>query len=592
MRATTRAELRLHLLRWRVTWDRRDIDYRPLRIENRKFVSARHAAARILDGSVVFSSGMAANMRCSIFFWAIREVFEKTGHPRNLTWITVGAQGGRGRIPGTLEELARPGLITRFVGGHLETVKALLRLGDEGKVELHGMPQGVQAFLLEAQAAGERFVETETGVGTVLDPRTGRGSYVGGAPMTENFATAVPGRLRYHLPPIDVSIFVAPYADEEGNLYMRHASTLTESREASLAARRNGGTVIASVSRIVRKRESEIYLPADQVDFIVVNPRSEQTGSVPQRRYWKMFTQEHRVDTHDAVERLKFVNNVLKITPVRTPVEMATARLAAARFTRIVRKGALVNIGVGLGEEVCRLVYEGGLHGDVTFFTETGVLGGLPAPGIFFGAAVNPEKMMSSARIFRLAHEKLDATVLGILEVDAEGNVNVSRRGPRMLDYVGTGGLPDLAAAARNVLFVGSWMAGAEMEIEAGRIRILEPGAHKFVPRVAEVTFSGPQALAAGKNVYYATSVGLFRLTPAGMMLVEVMPGIDVRRDILDACPMRVVLPAGGQVPEVPRAIVTGEGFRLGWPDTGSGEGLEARTAPTPAAEGRLRTGT
>jgi propionate CoA-transferase len=254
---------------------------------------------------------------------------------------------------------------------------------------------------------------------------------------------------------------------------------------------------------------------------------------------------------------------VLKITPVRTPVELAVARLAASRFTRVVRKGALVNIGVGLGEEVCRLVYEGGLHEEVTFFTETGVLGGLPAPGIFFGTAINPRELMTSAQIFHRAYETLDATVLGFLEVDSEGSVNVSRRGPRMMDAVGTGGLPDLAAAAGNILFVGSWMANARMEIEDGRIRIARPGSMKFVEKVSEITFSGPQALAAGKDVYYATSVGLFQLTPQGMMLREVMPGIDIRRDILDACPMKIVLPESGDVPRVPAEIVTGQGFRL-----------------------------
>jgi propionate CoA-transferase len=563
MNVTEKAGLLLHLLRWRLTWDKRDIDYRPGGLANPKFVSARQAAGKIRDGSVVFSSGMAANMRPSIFFWAVREVFEKTGHPRDLTWIIVGAQGGRGRIPGTIEELAFSGLITRFIAGHLETQKALLRLADQGKVEMHCLPQGIQTFLLEAQTRGEPFVTSRTGVGTFLDPATGPGSYVGGSPLTEPLVETDPAGLRYRMPGIDCSLFVAPCADEDGNLYMRHACMHTETRESSLAARRNGGLVIASVAEIVPRKEEEIYLAADQVDFIVVNPRSEQTGSVPQRRYWKMFTTEHRVDTHDSVERLKFVNRVLKITPVRTPVELAVARLAASLFTRVVRKGALVNIGVGLGEEVCRLVYEGGLHEEVTFFTETGVLGGLPAPGIFFGTAINPRELMTSAQIFHRAYEKLDATVLGFLEVDSEGSVNVSRRGPGMMDVVGTGGLPDLAAAARSILFVGSWMANAHMEIADGKIRIARPGSVKFMEKVSEITFSGPQALAAGKNVYYATSVGLFQLTPQGMMLREVMPGIDIRRDILDACPMRIVLPESGDVPRVPAEIVTGHGFRL-----------------------------
>ncbi len=512
---------------------------------------------------------MAANARCSIFFWALQDLYEKTGKPGNLTWIIVGAQGGRGRVPGTLEELNKPGLITRFIAGHLETVKTLLANGDKGITEIHTLPQGVQAFLLEAQAAGKKSILTETGLGTFLDPSIGDGSYVGGAPMTENFVKTHGDQLKYHMPDIDYALFVAPYADKEGNIYMRHAATKTESYESSLAARKNGGIVIASVGDIIPKSESEIYLRADQVDYIVVNPRSEQTASVAQRQYWPMFTVEHKdeIDVHESVEKLKFANNVLKITPVRNPVEMAVARLAAARFTESVTKGALVNVGVGLGEEVSRMLYEGGLHEDITLFTETGVVGGLPTPGVFFGAAVRPEKMITSAQVFHMAYEKLDATLLGILEVDSQGSVNVSNRGPRILDYVGPGGLPDLVAAARNIFFVGSWMNRAKMELSGGKIKIVSPGQHKFKDSIREITFSGPQALAKGKNVFYATSVGLFKLTERGMMLMEVMPGIDIQNDIIGSCPMEIVLPKGGEVPVVPGDIVTGEGFKLALPE-------------------------
>jgi acyl CoA:acetate/3-ketoacid CoA transferase len=49
------------------------------------------------------------------------------------------------------------------------------------------------------------------------------------------------------------------------------------------------------------------------------------------------------------------------------------------------------------------------------------------------------------------------------------------------------------------------------------------------------------------------------------MELVEVMPGIDPVRDVVDGNPMRVVLPDGGPR-VVDRDVVTGEGFRLAWP--------------------------
>ena len=564
MNILTKAELLLHILRWRLNWSKHDSNYKPDWLTNPKFMSAAEAVKLIQDGDCVISSGMAANARCSIFFWALKERFLAEGHPRDLTWITVGAQGGRGRIPGTMEEIGIEGIIKRWIGGHLETFKAQLKLAQEGKLEAHRMPQGVEAFLLEAQARGEDCIITGTGVGTTLDPRVDRGSPVVKG-VGESFITVVEDKLCYRFPKINVAIFTAGYADEEGNIYKRHMSCVTESYESSMAAKRNNGKVLVAVSSIIPREEKEIFVPADKVDAIVVNPMVEQTGSIPFRRYWKMFTEGANEDIHEAVEKLKFVNNTLKITPVRTPVELALARMTADLFTRVVPKGALVNIGVGLPEEVCRLIYEEGLYQDVTFLVETGALGGLPAMGIFFGAAINPQKILTSAQIFHLCYEKLDTTILGLLQADSEGNINVSKRGEGPINYVGGGGLPDLVAAAKTMVFVGSWMANAQMSIENGKLKIIKPGIPKFVDKVDEITCSGKQTLKHGKKAYYCTNVGIFKLTERGMELMEVMPGVDIEKDLIKGCPMKVMLPESGKVPLVSEDIVTGKNFKLSW---------------------------
>ena len=137
MNVLDKAALLVHILRWRLTWDRRDTAYLPPEPLSDKFRSARAAVDMIPDGACVISSGFAGNARCSIFFWALRERFEKSGIPRGLTWISVGAQGGRGRVPGTVEEVGLDGLVTRYISGHSETAKSLLRLADDGRLELH-----------------------------------------------------------------------------------------------------------------------------------------------------------------------------------------------------------------------------------------------------------------------------------------------------------------------------------------------------------------------------------------------------------------------------------------------------------------------
>lgn len=565
MNALTKARLLARVARWRLTWHLHDADYRaPQLPKNPRFMTAHEAAALLRDSSCVISAGLASNMRCSILYWAVREQFEKTGHPRDLTWIAVGGMGGRGRLPGTVEEVGCDGLVTRFLSGHLETVKSVLALADAGRCELHTLPQGVLARAIEAQAAGQADLLSRVGVGTFVDPRVGTGSLVAG--KGPGLVTAEGDQLRYRVPRVDAALFLATAADAEGNLYMDHASALTEAREGARAARANGGRVIASVAELVPKDEARIFLPASAVDAIVVYPWNEQTGAVQQRDWWPMFVPGQEVDVREAREQLAFVNQVMGITPRRGPVDAALARQAAALFARCARPGAWVNVGVGLPEEVCRLVHEGGLLEDVKFMLETGAFGGLPAPGIYFGAAIRPERFLTSAEIFRAMEERLDVTVLGLLQADGEGNVNVSKRGPRALDAVGPGGFIDLSDAAKTVIFVGSWMAGGRLSVEGGRLRILQPGRHKFMTQVDEVTFNGAEALRRGKQVYYATNVGTFRLTARGMELIEVMPGVDVERDILVGCPMPVVLPEHGPVPLIDAAIVTGQGFRLAWP--------------------------
>lgn len=564
MNLFTKARLLTHIARWRLTWDKRDTHYRPRNVSNPKFKSAIEAAAMIPDSAVVIGAGMGANQRASILYWAIKERWLREKAPKNLTWISVGAHGGRGRVPGTMEELAYDGLITRYIMGHVETQKGFLKLADAGKLELHIMAQGEMCFLLEAQGKGEDSLLSKTGLNSFCDPSFGRGTAVS-KNAKDNFITREGEFLRYRLPKVNVAVFIVPYADNEGNLYVKNAAMFTEAYDAAMAVKKNGGLVLVAVGDVIPKDPKAIFLPADKVDAIVVNPRNEQTGSVPQRRYWKMFTEGAQVDVVEAVKELKFINNTLKITPVRKETENAVARLAASRVVREIKRGSLINIGVGLPEEVCRLFFETGLYKDITFVTETGNVGGLPSPGIFFGAAINPREIVSSAAVFHRCMESLDVTILGQLQVDSQGNVNVSQRGEGCKNYVGPGGFPTLVYAAKTIFIVGSWQAGAKMELIDGRLNILKQGSPKFVDKVDEVTMSGAEALKAGKRVFYITNVGVFRLTERGMELCEVMPGVDIERDILKSTPMKVVLPENGQVPVVPRPIVTGEGFNLSW---------------------------
>jgi propionate CoA-transferase len=297
------------------------------------------------------------------------------------------------------------------------------------------------------------------------------------------------------------------------------------------------------------------------VDAVVYYPDTEQTAGVFHREHWPVLTTESDVSIEEGLARVQFVNWLVGLTSRRSAADEAVARLAAATLLENIHKGAYVNIGIGLPEEVCRAVFDAGRLGDVRFLVESGVIGGLPAPGIYFGASLCPERIVSSAEMFQLCYEKLDATCLGVLQADGRGNVNVSKRGDGPRGYVGPGGFIDLTAAAKTIVFVSAWMTHAQVTVADGEVRIVKRGTPKFVERVDEITFNGARAVAAGKQVFYATHVGLFQLTRRGMELIRVMPGIDVREDILNGTAMKVVLPKSGQIPVVSHAIVTGEGF-------------------------------
>ncbi|TYT73563.1 CoA-transferase [Desulfobotulus mexicanus] len=551
-----------HLISFLATQNRYNLSYHPGAIDRNRFITAAEAAKQIPDGSTVISVGMGGHARCSILFRAIRNSYLKDKTPKNLTWMTVSAQGGRGKAPGTVEEVAVSGLIKEYISGHVETAHKQLEMGANKEIEIHILPQGEITQILHNQSEGNTTSLSEIGIGTFLDPDLG-GNTAATPHSTKSYVKKNGDLLEYSLPKIDVALFNAPYADSEGNIYFKNASAITEIREAALAANYNGGKVIATVSKIIEKDETSISLSSKHVTHIVVNPANEQTASIKQKKYWPMFTEGAKECMEKSIAKMNTINKITSYTPKRGPVENVLARMAASLFVKVAQKGNLVNLGIGLPEEVGRLVYEGGLFDDFTFSSETGVYGGLPASGLFFGGAINPQKMYSSAWIFNHYKTSLDITVLGTLQVDSKGNVNVSKRGEGVKNYVGPGGFMNIADSAKTIIFIGSWMAKAEFKLKDGKLTLIKKGIPKFVDEVLEVTFNAKAALKRGKTVYYVTTVGIFKLTEKGPELIQVMPGIDVKKDILEASTAKIQISENLEL--VPESITTGNGYKLAW---------------------------
>jgi len=201
-----------------------------------------------------------------------------------------------------------------------------------------------------------------------------------------------------------------------------------------------------------------------------------------------------------------------------------------------------VNLGIGMPEGVANVAREENLRDRMTLTVESGPIGGLPASGLSFGASYSPSAVLPQPSQFDFYDGGgLDIAFLGAGEVDEEGNVNVSKFGPK---FAGCGGFINITQNARRVVFCTTFTAdGLKTEQQDGRIKIVSEGkTAKFVKKVEQITFSGRYALKKGTEVTYVTERGVFRLEKDGLRLIEIAPGIDLQTEILDQMQFKPVI--------------------------------------------------
>lgn len=477
-------------------------------------VSPAEAAALVRSGQTVAIGGSGAGHAIpERMLEALGRRFRETGRPRDLQIIHpfgVGNQGSRG-----LEHMAQPGLFRRVIGGHWSMAPTMAKLAAQNHFEAYCLPAGVIIQLFHAAAARSPGYMTETGLDTFIDPRLegGRLNEITREEIVEVVVRGGREYLFYPAIPIDVALIKGAVADSHGNLSMREEVAPWHNLAMAQAARANGGITIAQVKRVVDAGTidpRDVRVPGIFVDYLIVDPAHGMTYEI---FYDPALAGDARKPESDF-----------------PPFEFSLRKVIARRAAMELKPGAVLNVGFGMPDGVIKVAREQGFADRVMATIEQGPIGGIPAEGLEFGAAYNAEAIVETGEQFAFYHGAgVDATFLGFAEADREGNVNVSLLGGNI---VGVGGFIDISQRARKVVFCGTLAVRGKFEPSGDGLRLVKPGSPKFVERVRQVTFSGKRARRTGQEVLYVTEAAVFRLTPEGVRLEEIAPGLDFERDL------------------------------------------------------------
>ena len=506
-----------------------------------KFITAKQAAQLIPDGASVGVAGMGLSGWPDELGCAIRDEYRETGHPCNLFLHQGSAMGDHGygnqfigwdkqrraegdEMPTGVRGTSRlgeagEGLVTRWTGAHVMSADALNALAAQGKITGNCLPQGVAVNLWREIAAGRPGLLTKVGLGTFVDPRLegGRMNPQTQEDIAEMVSFGGEEYLFYKSFPLDVALLRGTVADEKGNISFMNEGIVNEGLAVASAAHNSGGIVIVQVEYLTKADTippKDVKIPGILVDYVVQAKDPMACWQAEGVYFEPAFSGQIRKPM-GAIPRL--------------PLD--ERKVIARRCSMEVASGGVLNLGVGISASVGNILAEEGCLDRVTMASESGMIGGVPCPLPNFGSSYNPECTLEHNASFDIIDGGgLDMTCLGLGECDEDGNVNVSKFGSRL---IGPGGFIDITNATPKVVFCGTFLGKAKLQVGDGRITILQEGSvKKFLRHVQQVTFAG-RYTKKDQEVLYVTERCVFRLKDGKMVLTEVAPGIDVEMDIL-----------------------------------------------------------
>lgn len=481
-------------------------------------ISRREAADLIKDNDLLATCTFGLGGLPEDLLVGVKERYEEEQHPKDITFMWSCGIGnnkpGRGA-----DHLLADGLVKRIIAGHVGSSPGMVDKVVNNEVEAYLLPQGVFTQLYRAIAGNKPFL-TKVGLQTYVDPR------LEGAKATEKTTEELielaefggEEWLKYPDFDIDVAFIRGSFADEKGNMNVEDETCILEQLELAMATKKKGGTVIAQVKQIVENNSLDpksIVVPGGLIDYIVV--------ADPEYHYQTM-------GTYYSPELAGKIN--VPVDSVK-PAPLSSRKVIGRRAAMELQPDSVINLGIGTPDMVASVAQEEGVADEYVTTLEMGIWGGSAAGGLDFGASRNADASIAMANQFDFYDGNgLDLSVLGIGQIDQYGNNNVTKFGPKV---PGPGGFINISQNTKNLVFVGTLTVGGKSHIEDGKLVIDEQGrGPKFLKEVEQVSFSGKYAQENDQNILYVTERAVFDLHEGKVRLIEIAPGIDLQKDVLD----------------------------------------------------------